>query len=324
MTITTNRSTASHLFQWGLYALLALCTALFNPALAAAGNRLDPDNLQLGSVSAMVFDLKSGESLYEKYPGVKLPIASLTKMMTALVVLESREPLNAYLEIHRDLIDVDKNAYSRLRNASRLKRKDLLRIALMSSENLATYVLASHHPGGLEAFLQAMNQKARELGMVSTTFDDPSGLSPHNISTASDLTKLLKAAYKHELIREYSTTGQFTARFKSPRYVLGYGNTNRLVHRSQWGVELSKTGYLSEAGRCLLLVTRIDGRLVGMVLLNSFGKQTHIGDAGRVKRWLTTGNGGKLARSAQRYQAERLEELLAATPDKPSSNRAAN
>lgn len=304
--------------------ILSVLFLLLSPPglLQAAAKAPDPDRLQLGSVSAMVSDLNTGEVLYAKYPDLQMPVASLTKVMTAVVVLESKAPLNSYLEIQRVKNATGKNAYSRLRNDSTLKRKDLLRIALMSSENLATYVLAQHHEGGLEQFVADMNRTAERLGMNNTHFDDPSGLSSGNVSTARDMSRLLREANRHDLIREYSTTGQFTARFRKPRYVLGYGNTNRLVHRRAWDISLSKTGYLTEAGRCLLLSARIDERPVSMVLLNSFGKLTHIGDAGRVKRWLQTGDGGRLATAAKRYQADRIEELLAGlkAPSKATTN----
>ena len=201
-----------------------------------------------------------------------------------------------------------KNAYSRMRVGSTLKRKDLLRLALMSSENLAAYTLAHSYPGGVEAFVVAMNKKAQSLGMQDSRFVDASGLSSRNLSTAADLVKLVEAVAKHDLIREYSTTPSYTAHFRKPRYSLGYGNTNRLVHRTSWDIELSKTGYITEAGRCLIMVSKVDGKDVAIVLLDAFGKLTPLGDAGRVKRWLTTGDGGKVAGAALRYEQSKSKQ----------------
>jgi serine-type D-Ala-D-Ala endopeptidase (penicillin-binding protein 7) len=192
-----------------------------------------------------------------------------------------------------------------MRIGSEAQRGDLVRIALMSSENLATHVLASHHPGGAGAFVDAMNAKARSLGMNDTRFVDPAGLSPGNVSTASDLAAMVRAAYGYPLIREYSTSYQYVVTFRNPRYTLPYGNTNPLVASSRWNVDLTKTGYLTEAGRCLVLVTEIDARPVAMVLLNSFGTRSPLGDAGRVRRWLTTGDGGQVAGPARQYEQER-------------------
>lgn len=269
---------------------------------------LDVSKVSLGAVKAAVFDLDSGEMLYRKHADWITPIASITKVMTALVVLESGESLDAWLEIPKPDLETRKNAYSRMRIGSELTRRDLLKLALMSSENLAAYTLAYHHPGGHDAFVADMNKKAKQLGMLNSTFVDPSGLSKQNLATAEDLIKLLAAASKHDEIQEYSTTSRYTARFRSPRYSLGYGNTNRLVSRDSWEISLSKTGYITEAGRCLVLLSKLDGKHVAMVFLDAFGKLTPLGDAQRVKRWITTGNSGHIAGAAKRYSMEKAKQ----------------
>lgn len=267
-----------------------------------------PDNLNLASVKASIVDLDTGKTLYGKHEDWIAPIASITKLMTALVVLDSGQSLDEWVEIPEPDRNTSKNAYSRIRITSELKRRDLLRIALMSSENLAAYTLGHSYPGGMTAFVTQMNVKAHELGMLDSTFVDASGLSVGNVSTAADLAKLTRAVAKHQLIREYSTTPSFTARFRKPRYVLGYGNTNRLVHSSRWQVELSKTGYITEAGRCLVMVSKMEGHDVAVVLLDALGKNTPLGDAGRVKRWLATGNGGTVAGVALKYEQDKSKE----------------
>lgn len=263
---------------------------------------LDAERVRLGSVKAAVFDADAEVSLFEKNSDVQAPIASITKLMTAMVILDGGQSLDEMLTIRKVERDSNNNGYSRMRIGSRLSRGDLLRIMLMASENLAASNLAVHYPGGFSAFVTAMNAKAQELGMTNTQFADASGLSVNNLSTAADLVKMVTAATHYETIREFSTTTGYTAHFDNPRYNLRYGNTNRLVHRNSWDIQLSKTGYLNEAGRCLVMVTEVDGRDIVMVLLDSFGKLTPIGDAGRVKRWLTTGSSGTVAGAALNYE----------------------
>lgn len=270
------------------------------------------DKLALASVSAVAIDVDSGEVLLEQHADLVLPIASLTKVMTALVVLESGTNLDEYLTIKDWDQKTAKNAYSRIRIDSQARRKDLLRIALMSSENRASYNLASHHPGGRAAFVAAMNAKAESLGMTSTRFTDPTGLDTTNTSTAADLAKLLIAANNNEQLREYSTTRQFTVNFRKPRYRLGYGNTNPLTGSSKWQVALTKTGYLTEAGRCLVMVSPMDGKSVGVVLLNSLGTRSPLGDAGRIKRFLESGTKGRVAKAALDHRNRVLSSLTSA------------
>ncbi|MFE8072409.1 D-alanyl-D-alanine endopeptidase [Marinobacteraceae bacterium S3BR75-40.1] len=275
---------------------------LTSTALALDLASLEEDNLHLASVKAAVVDLESGELLYSKHADWAAPIASVTKLMTAVVVMDSGAPLDEWITVEKRHFKPVNNAYSRIRIGSQLKRGDMVRIALMSSENLAAYTLARQSPQGYDAFIAAMNRKAKELGMVNSHFVDSSGLSPKNHSSAADLAKLVAAAYKYEPLRRYTTTSYYRAHFRSPRYSLSYGNTNVLVHRNSWHVQLSKTGYLKEAGRCLVMVSEIKGRPMGLILLDSFGSRSPLGDAGRVKRWLTTGKGGSIAGAALRYE----------------------
>lgn len=287
--------------------LPALCAALLLWAASAAHAqwRVDPAGLELASVQAAVADLASGELLFSKHADRQVPIASVTKLMTALVVLDSGAALDEWLQIVPRATPAPANAFSRIRLGSELRRADLLRITLMSSENQAAYVLARHHPGGHAAFVAAMNERAAALGMTRTRFVDSTGLSADNRSTAADLLRLLAAALDYPLVREYTRTPGFTAEFRNPRYSLQYGNTNLLVHRESWDVLLSKTGYLTVAGRCLAMVANIDGRPVAMVFLDSLGTRTPLGDAGRVGRWLRTGQGGAVAAAARDYERQR-------------------
>lgn len=288
---------------------LALAPGLLPPAAGMPPAAEQGQPLQLASVHAAVGPVDGDALWFGKREDRAVPIASLTKVMTAMVVLDSGLPLDEWLIVVERSHETAKNAYSRIRIGSELTRGELLRLALMSSENLAAHVLASHHPGGREAFVDAMNDKARALGMQSTRFVDPSGLSPENRSTAADLLTMARAAHGYQAIREYSTTTHRSAAFRSPRYNLGYGNTNPLVSSSRWPVVLSKTGYLDEAGRCLLMVTEVGDERVAMVFLNSRGTRSPLGDAGRTRRWLTTGEGGSVAPAARSYEQEQAAQL---------------
>lgn len=270
--------------------------------------QLDSDKIQLGAVKAAVMELGSGKMLYSKHSDWVTPIASITKLMTAMVVLDSDQSLSEMIAIPKPDLNTRKNAYTRMRVDSKLSRGDLLRLALMSSENVAAYTLAYRYPGGMDQFVAAMNAKAKSLGMQNSHFVDSSGLSSGNVSTAADLVKMIEAAAEYDEIREYSTTGRFTAHFHNPRYSLNYGNTNRLVRRSSWNIELSKTGYITEAGRCLVVLSEMKGKEYAMVFLDAFGKLTPLGDAGRVRRWITTGDGGAVAGAALQYQKDKAKE----------------
>ena len=293
--------------------LAGLVTGITALTVSAGAGPLTPApnaaNLQLASVHAAVAPLQSSAPLYEKFADNPAPIASVTKLMTAMVVLDSGAPMDEWLQIVQRSDDPPKNAFSRMRIGSEARRSDLLRITLMSSENLASYVLAQNHPGGLDAFIAAMNAKAHALGMTQTRFVDPSGLWPENVASASDLVKMVEAAYAYPEIREMSTGSQHRVHFRGPRYSLDYGNTNALVHSSRWDVHLSKTGYLNEAGRCLVMVADVGGDPLVMVLLDSLGTRTPLGDAGRIRRWLETGNGGAVAGAALDYERSRIAAL---------------
>lgn len=243
------------------------------------------DSLDLKSSVALVLDSETNEVLFSKNPQVVLPIASLTKLMTAVVVAESRLPLNEALTITEDDIDTEKNSRSRLRVGTTLSREEMLHLALMASENRASNALGRGHPGGLEAFVAAMNRKARELGMNDTHYVEPTGLSSRNQSSARDLATLVKAAQEHPIIRQFST---------SPEFEVAVGNratqfrtTNALVRSPTWDIALQKTGYITEAGRCLVMQARMAGRQLIMVFLDSTGKYSRIGDAERVRRWVS-------------------------------------
>jgi len=214
-----------------------------------------------------------------------VPIASITKLMTALVVLEAGQPMDEMLTITSDdLRGTAGGGGSRLAPGARLSRGDLLRLALMSSENRAAYALCRHYPDGMPACVQAMNEKATGLSMTTARFVEPTGLSSRNVASPEDLAKLVLAAAENPTIRDYSTDAGHTVYVNRQR--LEYRNTNRLVENPAWHVNVQKTGYISEAGRCLVMQTVIDGRQVVIVLLNSWGKLTRIADAKRVRAWM--------------------------------------
>ena len=265
--------------------------------------------VNLASVSASVVDLKSGRSLLKKNTNIIMSIASITKLMTAMVILDSKLSLKEKIKFSKKNKQQINNYYSRIRIESTLSRGDVLRIALMSSENLAAAALGDNYPGGLPAFVKAMNKKARQLGMKHSYFVDSSGLSEKNVSTAADLSKMVAAAAKYSTIRKYTTTKVYTANFKKPRYRLGYTNTNALVRGGKWNIKVSKTGYLDESGRCLVMVTKVNNKDVVMVLLDSFGKRSPTGDAYRIKKWLVSGKTGSVAKSALNYQRNKLQKL---------------
>ncbi|MEF8734264.1 MAG: D-alanyl-D-alanine endopeptidase [Candidatus Accumulibacter meliphilus] len=242
------------------------------------------EHLAVRSGSALVIAQDGGEALYEKNARIVVPIASITKIMTAMVVLDSMPNLQAPITITDDDVDYLKGSRSRLQVGSVLTREMALLLALMSSENRAANALGRHYPGGLGAFIVAMNRKAASLGMSRTHFEDPTGLTSNNVSTAHDLARMVAAAYRYPLIREFSTTSGVTAEVKGRD--LEYRNTNQLVKSPAWEIGLSKTGYIQEAGKCLVMQARVADRPVVIVLLDSSGKQTRIGDANRIKRWM--------------------------------------
>jgi D-alanyl-D-alanine endopeptidase (penicillin-binding protein 7) len=251
-----------------------------------AGLRATDDPLNLASSVALVIDPQSGQVLFSKNSDAVLPIASITKLMTAMVVLESAQPLDEELTITQDDVDTEKGSRSRLGVGTRLTRGEMLHLALMSSENRAAHALGRHHPGGLSAFVAAMNAKAHTLGMTATRYVEPTGLSSANQSTAADLAMLVKAASDVPLIRELSTA-QETAVAIGSRH-LQFRNTNALIRHPDWDISLQKTGYISEAGRCVVMQARLAGRQLIMVLLDSAGAVSRMGDAERLRSWIST------------------------------------
>ena len=244
------------------------------------------DEVFLRSAVALVQDAASGETLISKNQGAILPIASITKLMTAIVILDASLNLEQRVVISDEDYDYVKGTRSRLRPGTVLTRDELLLLALMSSENRAAFSLARTYPGGTEAFVAAMNAKARALGMNDTRFVDPTGLSSANVSSAPDLARLVAAAHQYPLIRQYSTRGGATV--QALGRPLDYRNTNGLVRSEQWDIGVQKTGYINEAGRCLVMRVRLASREVIVVLLDSWGKLSRAGDANRIKKWLET------------------------------------
>lgn len=242
------------------------------------------DPLALESAVALVLDQRSGQVLFEKNSRAVLPIASISKLMTAVVVLEAALPMNEMLEISAADVDTERNTSSRLRTGTRLSRGELLHLALMSSENRAAHALGRHYPGGLAAFVARMNDKASELGMDSSNFVEPTGLSSSNVSSARDLASLVQAAFRYPLIREYSTASALSV--DTGYRTVNYRNTNRLVGRDDWEIGLQKTGFISEAGNCLVMQARIEDRPLVFVLLDAQGRGARIGDANRIRNWL--------------------------------------
>ena len=252
---------------------------------------LDPARLQLSSANVLVIDAVGGAPIYSKAADEITSIASLTKLMTAMVVLDADPSLDEVIEVDMNDFDFLKGSSSRLRLGTQLPRREMLRLALMSSENRAASSVARSYPGGTPAFVAAMNAKARALGMTRSRFADPTGLSPSNVSTANDLAKMVRAAAEYPLIREYSTTPSAYVEVDPAGRMLGFNNSNRLVASENWQITLQKTGYIREAGRCLVMLVNIASKPVVIVLLDSIGKYTRLGDAERVKQWMETGDG---------------------------------
>ena len=250
-----------------------------------AGLRNTDDDLDLKSSVALVMDQETNEILLSKNPDAVLPIASITKLMTALVVAEAKLPLDETLTITQEDVDTEKGSSSRLRVGTQLSREEMLHLALMASENRAAHALGRHYPGGLRAFIEAMNAKAALLGMTDTHYVEPTGLSSKNQSSAKDLATLVKAAHEHQIIRELSTSPEYSVAVG--RRAMQFRTTNALVRNPTWEIGLQKTGYISEAGRCLVMQATLAGRQLIMVFLDSAGKYSRLGDAERVRRWIT-------------------------------------
>lgn len=249
-----------------------------------SGLRATDDPLDLRSSVALVMDQDTHEVLIDKNAQAVLPIASLTKLMTSVVVVEAGQSLDEMLTISQDDVDTEKGSGSRLAVGTQLTRGEMLHLALMSSENRAAHALGRHYPGGLVAFVSAMNARASLLGMTDTRYVEPTGLSSRNQSSARDLAALVSAAYQHPLIRELSTSQEYSVAVG--RRTLQYRNTNGLVRNPAWDIGLQKTGYISEAGRCLVMQAQLAGRKLIMVFLDSAGKYSRQGDAERVRHWI--------------------------------------
>jgi D-alanyl-D-alanine endopeptidase (penicillin-binding protein 7) len=262
-------------------------------ALQATAKNLSEPKLKSGSV--LIVDQSNSSVLYSRNSDVAAPIASITKLMTALVVLDAKQPLDEPIQITEADRDFAKSSFSRLTVGTTLTRGDLMHLALMSSENRAAYTLGNNYPGGMPAMVAAMNAKAKALGMVSAHFVDPTGLSSQNVASPEDLSKLVIAASKNRTIREYSTDRNYAVRVR--KHLVEFRNTDNLVANPRWNIIVQKTGYIAEAGKCLVMAAVIEGRSVVIVLLDSFGKYTRVADAQRVKTWMESA-------SNRHFQAE--------------------
>ncbi|WP_175689032.1 D-alanyl-D-alanine endopeptidase [Burkholderia anthina] len=252
-----------------------------------------PDALALRSSVAYVVDQNTGEPLFDKNSHAVVPIASISKLMTSMVVLDSKAPMNEQIEVTDEDRDYEKNTGSRLSVGSILSREDMLHIALMASENRAAAALSRYYPGGRPAFIAAMNAKAKALGMNDTHFENSTGLSSSNVSSARDLVKMVNAAYQYPMIRQFSTDRTYDV--NTGKRNLVYNSTNALIRgNGSWDIGLQKTGFINEAGECLVMQATIHGRPVVMVLLDSFGKYSRFADAARLRNWLDAGGGERL------------------------------
>jgi D-alanyl-D-alanine endopeptidase (penicillin-binding protein 7) len=254
-------------------------------ALSASARQTSAEP-KLKSSSVLIVDQADSSVLYSRHADVAAPIASITKLMTALVVMDAKQPLDEPLQISNADRDFPKGAFSRLAVGTVLTRGDLMHLALMSSENRAAHALGNNYPGGMPAMVAAMNAKARALGMTHAHFVDSNGLSSQNVASPEDLSKMVIAASKNRTIREYSTDKSYAVRVH--RRLVEYRNTDNLVANPAWNILVQKTGYITEAGKCLVMAAVIEGRNVVIVLLDSFGKYTRVADAQRIKTWMAS------------------------------------
>lgn len=264
----------------------AIDAEMFDSFEGKSGNH---GNLAIASTKALVMNQNTHEIIYSKNLDMPTPIASVTKLMTAMVVLDAKLNLNEQVSITEMDVDYLKGTSSRLPVGTTMTREDMLNLALIASENRAASALATNYPGGKARFIQDMNAKAASLGMMNTHFEDSTGLTSNNVSTAADLAKMVHAAYQYPLIRQITTTSDYDLSVGNRRQPLHFHNTNALVRESansSWEIGLSKTGYISEAGRCLVMQATIAGEPLILVLLDSAGKLTRIGDARRIKKWM--------------------------------------
>ena len=294
---------ASSMRRWGVrFAGALVALFLVAGAFADAATGKGPSGPNVRSNAVYVVDTTNGNVVFERKSDQVGPIASITKLMTALVVLEGGQPLDEIIEIKGDdRWKGGKGAFSRLTVGTKLSRGDLLHLALMASENRAARAVGRSYPGGEAAFVRAMNAKAKALGMTQTHFDDPSGLSIENVSSARDLAKLVIAASHNATIREYSTSRSHEVKVGRSR--LEFRNTNSLVANPSWTITVQKTGFINEAGECLVMQTMIEERPVVIVLLNSFGKLTRVADAKRIRQWMESQHPSALARAGDRKRS---------------------
>ena len=270
--------------QLFLAVVLASASSLADAAHHTRRVRMTADEPGLRSASALVIDETHASILYSRNADVAAPIASITKLLTALVVADAKLPLDEPIEVTKDDRSLHKGAFSRLAIGSTLSRGDLIHLALMASENRAAHALGRTYPGGLEAFVAAMNAKAKALGMTHSRFVDPAGLSSDNVASPEDLARLVVAASHDPTIREFSTDRRYAVAVG--RHKIEFRNTNSLVGNPTWDIVVQKTGYINEAGKCLVMQAVIDDRTVVMVLLNSYGRYTRVADAVRIRRWM--------------------------------------
>ncbi|MFC3186027.1 D-alanyl-D-alanine endopeptidase [Shewanella intestini] len=242
----------------------------------------------LAAKNIMIVDLQSNKVLQAENAEQVRPIASVSKLMTALVVLDAKQSLKEKISVDVSQSKIMRNVHSRIRIGSKVTRENMMFMTLIASENRAATSLAHHYPGGFTAFVKAMNAKAKSLGMIHTHFEEPSGLSPDNVSSAHDLILLLKASRQYPDLLRISSMPKRHVIFSKPRYKLDFHNTNKLVAKGDWDISLTKTGYTSKAGHCLVMIANMNHRQVAFVVLGAFGKYTHLADANRFKRWLET------------------------------------
>lgn len=285
-----------------LFLLLLICYATTAQAVSNdAAVRMQDDELtstvlsftsapKLKSEIALIYDEQVQNSIYSKNATAVAPIASITKLMTAMIVLDARLPLDEEVVISREDMDKLKGTRSRINPGLKFTRGELLRLALMSSENRAAAALARTYPGGTQTAIQMMNIKALQLGMKGSRFVDATGLNSNNVSTALDLVKMVQAAQHYDLIQQYTTTSSYTVKPIGRGRPMRFSNTNPLVRSASWEIGVSKTGYISEAGRCLVMQAKINQRPVVIVLLDSWGNRSRIGDANRIKKWMESSN----------------------------------
>ena len=278
-----------------LRAAVGLGLVLVLALLAFQANAKPLRDPKLRSSSVLIIDQSDSSVLYSRHSDVPMPIASITKLMTALVVLDARQSLDEPIQITEADRDFPKGGISRLTVGATLTRGDLMHLALMSSENRAAHALGNNYPGGMPAMVAAMNAKAAALGMTSAHFVDPTGLSSQNVASPEDLSKLVIAASRNPSIREYSTDRRYAVKVR--RRMVEFRNTDNLVANPTWNIIVQKTGYITEAGKCLVMAAVIEGRSVVIVLLDSLGKYTRVADAKRIKTWMEASSNARVQMS---------------------------